>query len=73
MKYNLIALDLDGTALNPKNLVEPSTAEAVRDAQARGVRVVVSTGASAGKPPNSPGRWARTTIWSPRAARRCPC
>lgn len=49
MKYNLIALDLDGTALNPKNLVEPSTAEAVRDAKARGVRVVVSTGRICGE------------------------
>lgn len=49
MKYDLIALDLDGTALNPKNLVEPSTAEAVRDAQARGVRVVVSTGRICGE------------------------
>ena len=49
MKYDLIALDLDGTALNPKNLVEPSTAEAVRDAQARGVRVVISTGRICGE------------------------
>ncbi len=49
MKYDLIALDLDGTALNPKNLVEPSTAEAVRDAQARGMRVVVSTGRICGE------------------------
>lgn len=49
MQYNLIALDLDGTALSPKNLVEPSTAEAVREARKRGVRVVVSTGRICGE------------------------
>ena len=49
MAYDLIALDLDGTALSPKNLVEPSTVEAVRMAQARGFRVVVSTGRICGE------------------------
>lgn len=49
MKYDLIALDLDGTALTPENLVAPSTREAVRMAQARGVRVVVSTGRICGE------------------------
>lgn len=44
MKYDLIALDLDGTALNPKNTVSPAVREAVAWARARGVHVVVSTG-----------------------------
>lgn len=49
MNYDLIALDLDGTALNPQNRVEPSTIEAVRMAKARGLRVVVSTGRICGE------------------------
>lgn len=49
MKYDLIALDLDGTALNPKSMVEPSTIEAVRMARERGLRVVVSTGRICGE------------------------
>ena len=49
MKYKLIALDLDGTALNPQNLVDSSTAEAVREARRHGVRVVISTGRICGE------------------------
>lgn len=44
MKYNLIALDLDGTALNRQQTVSPAVREAVGWARARGVHVVVSTG-----------------------------
>lgn len=44
MQYDLIALDLDGTALSSNNEVQQSTIEAVRWARAQGVRVVVSTG-----------------------------
>lgn len=49
MQYNLIALDLDGTALDPKNQVTPATVEAIRQARQRGVRVVVSTGRICGE------------------------
>ena len=44
MKYDLIALDLDGTALNPHNTVSPAVREAVAWARSCGVHVVISTG-----------------------------
>lgn len=44
MDYDLIAIDLDGTALSSSNEVQHSTIEAVRYARERGVRVVLSTG-----------------------------
>lgn len=44
MKYDLIALDLDGTALNPHNTVSPAVRKAVLWARSQGVHVVVSTG-----------------------------
>ena len=40
MKYDLIALDLDGTALNPHNTVSPAVREAVAWARSCGVHVV---------------------------------
>ncbi len=49
MPYELIALDLDGTALNPSNQVAPATVAAVQTARKRGVRVVVSTGRICGE------------------------
>ncbi|MCB6365940.1 Cof-type HAD-IIB family hydrolase [Intestinibacillus massiliensis] len=49
MNYDLIALDLDGTALSSNNEVQNSTIEAVRWARGRGVRVVVSTGRICGE------------------------
>ena len=48
-EYKLIALDLDGTALNPKNQVAPETREAVLYARERGCRVIVSTGRICGE------------------------
>lgn len=44
MKYDLIALDLDGTTLNPQNTISPAVKQAVAWAQERGVRIVISTG-----------------------------
>ncbi len=44
MQYDLIALDLDGTALSPQNQVNPAVREAVAWARAKGVHVVISTG-----------------------------
>ena len=49
MKYDLIALDLDGTALTPQNTVSPAVCEAVAWARARGVHVVISTGRICGE------------------------
>ena len=49
MKYDILALDLDGTALNPKSKVDPSTAEAVKRARQAGMRVVLSTGRICGE------------------------
>ena len=45
----LIALDLDGTALTPDNDVSPATVDAVRRAKAAGIHVVVSTGRICGE------------------------
>src|SRR3954451_1341325 len=42
--YRLIALDVDGTLLNPAGHVSPRTRAAVREALARGVAVVICTG-----------------------------
>ena len=44
MKYDLIALDLDGTTLNRQNTITPAVKEAVTWAREQGVRVVLSTG-----------------------------
>lgn len=43
-RYRLIALDVDGTLLNPEGHVSPRTAGAVRDALACGVHVILCTG-----------------------------
>ena len=40
----LIALDVDGTLLNPAGHVAPRTARAIREARARGIEVVICTG-----------------------------
>lgn len=48
-KIDLIALDLDGTALNPQNQVAPATADAVRRARESGIYVAVSTGRICGE------------------------
>lgn len=44
MKYGLLCLDLDGTLLTSKKQVSRNTAEAIRQAQKRGVHVAISTG-----------------------------
>ena len=48
-KIDLIALDLDGTALTPDNTVSEATREAVRRARGAGLHVVVSTGRICGE------------------------
>ena len=48
-KIELIALDLDGTALTPENTVSDATREAVRRARGAGIHVVVSTGRICGE------------------------
>lgn len=49
MRYDLIALDLDGTALTPENEIAASTREAVAWAREKGCRVVLSTGRICGE------------------------
>ena len=65
-KIDLIALDLDGTALNPQNQVSPATADAVRRARESGIHVVVSTGRICGEARD----FARMLVGSCRA---CVC
>ena len=49
MQYDLIALDLDGTALTPQNSVSPAVREAIACASQKGVHVVISTGRICGE------------------------
>lgn len=49
MKYDLIALDLDGTALTPNNTVSPAVHDAIAWARAQGLHVVISTGRICGE------------------------
>lgn len=44
MKYKLLAIDMDGTLLNSKNMVSSRTISAIEKAKSRGVYVVLSTG-----------------------------
>ena len=44
MRYRLLALDLDGTALNPHRVLSDGVVGAVGEAVAHGVRVVLATG-----------------------------
>ena len=49
MNYRLVALDLDGTLLNSKKEITLVTREALMQAKARGVHVVLSTGRIVGE------------------------
>ena len=44
MRYRLVALDLDGTALDPRGELRPAVERCVAEVQARGIRVVITTG-----------------------------
>jgi Cof subfamily protein (haloacid dehalogenase superfamily) len=44
--YDALLLDLDGTLLDDQSLLSPRTSEALREASAQGVRVMVATGRS---------------------------
>ena len=44
MKYKLIALDLDGTLKNSKNVISPRTKEALMKAQKMGCHIVLASG-----------------------------
>lgn len=45
-RYDLLALDLDGTLFGPDGRVSPANIAAVRDARAAGIEVVICTGRS---------------------------
>ena len=44
MKYKMLVLDLDGTLTNNYKEITPRTKEALMQAQAKGVRVVLASG-----------------------------
>ena len=46
MGYDLIAFDMDGTVLDSKKQILPSTLEAIREAKAQGKAVAIATGRS---------------------------
>ncbi|CAK8541431.1 unnamed protein product [Lathyrus sativus] len=43
-KYSHIFCDMDGTLLNSKSQISTSTVKALREASARGVKIVIATG-----------------------------
>lgn len=53
--YRLIALDLDGTTLNSRQVITPRTREALKGARERGIVTVVATG----RAPHSALFWSR--------------
>ena len=44
MSIKLVAIDIDGTLLNSKKEITPSVFEAIQDAKAAGVKIVITTG-----------------------------
>lgn len=50
MRYDLIALDLDGTLLDARERVSPRNRKAIRAALERGIRIVLVTGRGADTP-----------------------
>ena len=44
MSIKLIAVDIDGTLLNSQRQVTPEVFQAIQDAKAAGVKVVIATG-----------------------------
>lgn len=44
MSVKLIAIDMDGTLLNEHSELNSATIQAVRDANAQGIKVVICTG-----------------------------
>lgn len=44
MEYKLIAIDMDGTLLNSKNMITERTINAIEKAEEKGVQIVLSTG-----------------------------
>lgn len=44
MSVKLIAIDMDGTLLNEHSELNPATIQAVHDANAQGIKVVICTG-----------------------------
>ncbi|RYR54962.1 hypothetical protein Ahy_A06g030214 isoform B [Arachis hypogaea] len=43
-KFSYIFCDMDGTLLNSKSQISPATAQALREATSRGVKIVIATG-----------------------------
>jgi len=48
-KYQMLALDVDGTLVTPDDVVAPEVREAIRAAERAGLRVVLATGRSYGE------------------------
>ena len=43
---HLIAIDMDGTILSPNHTISPKNKQAIEDAQANGIEIVIATGRS---------------------------
>ena len=44
MSIKLVAIDIDGTLLNSKKEITPDVFQAIQDAKAAGVKIVITTG-----------------------------
>ncbi|MGP1954130.1 MAG: HAD-IIB family hydrolase, partial [Arsenophonus sp. NC-QC1-MAG3] len=44
MSYRVIALDLDGTLLNPQKQILPQSLIAINQARRKGIKVIIATG-----------------------------
>ena len=42
--YKLVAIDLDGTMLNPYGIVTEQTKEVIKQVQNRGIEVIIASG-----------------------------
>ena len=44
MQYRMVAIDIDGTLLDPSGQVRPAVRDAIREAMSQGVVVTLATG-----------------------------
>lgn len=79
MKYQLLALDLDGTLTNSRKEITPSTRDALIDIQKKGKKVVLARGRTSfsGRPSSgrgtSPWRlWKLYSLLQRRSYHRLP-
>ena len=67
MKYNLLALDIDGTLTNSQKKITPKTYQTLMEAQKKGLRLILASGRPTdGVRPRGNWRWKNTAVLSCR-------